>query len=130
MRRALKDSNLSCVQIKTWRKLLVAIRKQASMVSNYLSLPELAFLLQCILQGTACVFLTLTNAYGGSMGGINITHLSYLGWFAWKLCCKSIAAEAVTYAVSLRRAYNPADTHVLNDLQIAPWFGSNCVFVL
>ena len=71
------------------------------MVSSYLVLPELGFLLQCVLQGTICVFLTLTNTYdGGTLGLTSYVNVTYVGWFIWKLCCRAVAAERVSYAVS------------------------------
>ena len=78
MRDRFENGCVSTVQIESWRRLVVAIRKQVSAVSSYLSMPELALLLRTTLQGTVSIFVGITNGWGRTFVQVSKVDFSVL----------------------------------------------------
>ena len=90
--------NSSEKRLDAWRGLILSIRKQTEMASDYMSYPQLSLLLQSILLGTVAIFIVLAGAFG-SMAGIWEYCLSTFLWLLVRLFCKAWFAEQITAEV-------------------------------
>ena len=92
--------NVSEERIKSWRRLVLSIRKQTDKVSDCVSTPQLALLLQSILVGTMAIFIALMNGFGTDSAGIMPSCLSIFIWALGRLFHKASLAEDITTEVS------------------------------
>lgn len=100
MRMTFKTQDASEVQVKSWGSLLLSIRRQARSVSDYLALPELALLLQCMLLGTIALFAITMNGFGDTVVQTRLACALVATWLLVKLYFKAYMADRVVAAVS------------------------------
>ena len=93
--RGFNNGRVSEDQVFKWHKAVLMIRKQNSIVVEYLTVPQLALLLQCVLLGLVTIFLAITASWDTKVHTQKFA-LCISIWLLARLFIKAAIAEKIT----------------------------------